>query len=262
MSPNSARRARGDALYEAVSEGRRAIGLEHWLPLFYEQARHAVRLCRRRAASCSTRAPRTAAQARFAQIADYYAARARALRAGPRHRRLQPLQPDRLYLDRATEWRARLAAGAARAAARRSRPRPSARDVIDCGGRVGRDFAPERQNENVNVFEAAVAPHPRAARARPASVVVAGWSDGSRERLEPRARRARAEDRSSSSRRWPQAKSRARRRAAAGGDRARARLRGRRSRDHRRAGHSRRPPRAPAPSASAAPRTCSPRPRR
>jgi len=28
---------RGDALYEAVSEGRRAIGLEHWLPLFYER---------------------------------------------------------------------------------------------------------------------------------------------------------------------------------------------------------------------------------
>ena len=40
---------RGDTLYEAVSEGRRAIGLEHWLPLFYERARHAVRLCRRRA---------------------------------------------------------------------------------------------------------------------------------------------------------------------------------------------------------------------
>ena len=28
---------RGDALYEAISEGRRAIGLEHWLPLFYDK---------------------------------------------------------------------------------------------------------------------------------------------------------------------------------------------------------------------------------
>ena len=37
MPPNSARRRRDDALYEAVSEGRRAIGLEHWLPLFYER---------------------------------------------------------------------------------------------------------------------------------------------------------------------------------------------------------------------------------
>ena len=28
---------RGDALYEAVSEGRRIHGMEHWLPLFYER---------------------------------------------------------------------------------------------------------------------------------------------------------------------------------------------------------------------------------
>ncbi len=49
---------RGDALYETLSEGRRAIGLEHWLPLFYERLDTRVRLCRRRAASCSTRARR------------------------------------------------------------------------------------------------------------------------------------------------------------------------------------------------------------
>ena len=28
---------RGDALYEAISEGRRHPGHEHWLPLFYDQ---------------------------------------------------------------------------------------------------------------------------------------------------------------------------------------------------------------------------------
>src|SRR5208282_6040561 len=28
---------RGDSLYETVSEGRRAIGFEHWLPLFHER---------------------------------------------------------------------------------------------------------------------------------------------------------------------------------------------------------------------------------
>src|ERR1700689_4856258 len=59
---------------------------------------------------------------------------------------------------------------------------PDATDVIDCGGRVGRDFAPERQDENINVFEAAVA-HVRTLREAGRAVVVAGWSDGSRERL-------------------------------------------------------------------------------
>ncbi len=27
---------RDDALYQAVSEGRRYAGMEHWLPLFYD----------------------------------------------------------------------------------------------------------------------------------------------------------------------------------------------------------------------------------
>ncbi len=37
MSPPSARRTRDDRLYEAVSEGRRYAGLEHWLPLFHDR---------------------------------------------------------------------------------------------------------------------------------------------------------------------------------------------------------------------------------
>ena len=35
---------RDDALYHTVSEGRRFPGMEHWLPLFHDRARHAVRL--------------------------------------------------------------------------------------------------------------------------------------------------------------------------------------------------------------------------
>ena len=54
--------------------------------------------------------------------------------------------------------------------------------MIDAGGRVGRDFAPERAQESVNVFEAAVA-HIKSLQGQGAKVIVAGWSDGSRERL-------------------------------------------------------------------------------
>ena len=36
-----------DPLYESVSAGRKHQGMEHWLPLFHDHARHAVRLsCR------------------------------------------------------------------------------------------------------------------------------------------------------------------------------------------------------------------------
>ena len=51
---------RDDELYAAVSEGRRAIGLEHWLPLLYDKLDTRVRLCRRRAlrARCARRGGR------------------------------------------------------------------------------------------------------------------------------------------------------------------------------------------------------------
>jgi transcription-repair coupling factor (superfamily II helicase) len=53
--------------------------------------------------------------------------------------------------------------------------------VIDAGGRVGRDFAPERQSENLNLF-GALADHLRTLRAE-RQVIVASWSEGARERL-------------------------------------------------------------------------------
>ncbi|NDA47098.1 MAG: transcription-repair coupling factor, partial [Alphaproteobacteria bacterium] len=59
----------------------------------------------------------------------------------------------------------------------------STRDfVLDCGARVGRNFAPERADESVNVFEQLVA-HVRALQAEGRKVIIAGWSDGTRERL-------------------------------------------------------------------------------
>ena len=169
----------GTTVYEAVSEGRRAVGLEHWLPLFYERLDSLFDYVADAPFVLDSRAE-DVAKSRLAQIADYYAARKSAREQDPVANDYQPLKPDRLYLS-ADEL----------AEALKSRPvarlqpfeaAPDALDVIDCGGRVGRDFAPERQNENVNVFEAAVA-HIKDLRAAGKAVIVAGWSDGSRERL-------------------------------------------------------------------------------
>ena len=87
------------------------------------------------------------ARNRFAQIEEYHGARKHAREQDPVANDYQPLKPDRLYLT------PEQFAGDAGAAAfwrdcSRSRPRRSARDVIDCGGRRGRDFAPERLDEN------------------------------------------------------------------------------------------------------------------
>lgn len=59
---------------------------------------------------------------------------------------------------------------------------PERSDAIDCGARPGRDFAAERNTPDVNVFQAA-ADHVTALRADGRPVIVAGWSDGSCERL-------------------------------------------------------------------------------
>ena len=59
---------------------------------------------------------------------------------------------------------------------------PSGPGVVDGGGRVGRNFSPERQLENVSLF-GALADHVRRKMAE-GPVVVASYSDGARERLE------------------------------------------------------------------------------
>ena len=121
-----------------------------------------------------------AAHERIALIADNYAARRAAYAEDPGKADYKPLPPTRLYLGE-DEWKERLAA---QPLARLTpfEAQPGAGDVIDCGGRTGRNFAPERQNESANVFDAAVA-HVRALRERGLNVIVAGWSDGSRERM-------------------------------------------------------------------------------
>ncbi len=55
-------------------------------------------------------------------------------------------------------------------------------DVVDAGARQGRNFAPERTDGSVNVFEAVVA-HVLALQAGRKKVVIALWSEGSRDRM-------------------------------------------------------------------------------
>ncbi|HEY1943172.1 MAG TPA: transcription-repair coupling factor [Roseiarcus sp.] len=170
---------RGDTVYEAISEGRRAIGLEHWLPLFYDGMDSLFDYVEDAPFVLDARAEEVAHQ-RFAQIADYYDARRTADQEDPAKADYRPLKPERLYLSE-DEFRQRLG----KAPLARVSPfegAPGAANIIDFGARVGRDFAPERQDENVNVFDAAVK-HIKALREAGHRVIVAGWSDGSRERL-------------------------------------------------------------------------------
>ncbi|MBO0733972.1 MAG: transcription-repair coupling factor [Methylocapsa sp.] len=171
---------RGDALYEAVSEGRRHQGFEHWLPLFYEKLDTLFSYCPGVPLVLDHLA-QPAANERFAQIDDYYGARKQALEADPANCPIKPLPPDALYLL-SSEWSAQIAARSAICLAPFAEPQGDSGRPFDCGSRPGRNFAAERADPGANVFTAS-ADHVRALQGTGKRVILAAWSDGSRERL-------------------------------------------------------------------------------
>ncbi len=166
-----------DLLYEAVSEGRRYPGMEHWLPLFHDKLETLFDYLPGTPLALEHLAE-DAAHERLTQIADYYDARHEALKEGvtPPYK---PLPPARLYLAKA-EWRERLDSSALA----RLTPFavPEARDVLDVGARAGHNFAAERAEPGANVFEA-VSKHVLALQAAGKRVAIALWSEGARERM-------------------------------------------------------------------------------
>jgi transcription-repair coupling factor (superfamily II helicase) len=169
---------RDDMLYEAVSEGRRHPGMEHWLPLFQERM---DTLFDYLGAAPIVMEPlaEDAARERFTQINDYYEARREVMDTPGGGAIYKPLPPDRLYLTD-TEWASQLADSALA----RLTPfaLPDGEGVVDIDARQGRDFAPERGDTKINVFESVVA-HINGLQAARKKVVVALWSEGSRDRM-------------------------------------------------------------------------------
>ena len=91
--------APNDDLYAAVSEGRRAIGVEHWLPLLYDKLDTIFDYVGGAPFVLDGRAD-DAAHERIALITDNYAARRAAYAEDPGKADYKPLPPTRLYLER------------------------------------------------------------------------------------------------------------------------------------------------------------------
>jgi transcription-repair coupling factor (superfamily II helicase) len=171
---------RGDPLYESVSEGRRYPGLEHWLPLFHTRLDSVFDYLDGVPIALDALAEDAAGE-RLAQIKDYYDARREAMGRAGDSVPYKPLPPERLYFS-PQEWRGRLDAAPLARFTPFATPQSEGRFVVDCAGRQGRTFAAERAAEDTNLFDAVVR-HIRARQAEARRVIVAGWTDGSRERL-------------------------------------------------------------------------------
>ncbi|TCL09341.1 transcription-repair coupling factor [Shimia isoporae] len=167
-----------DPLYEAVSAGRKHQGVEHWLPFFHERLEtlfdylpHAVI-----SLDDQTDAVRLS---RWDSVKDQFETRKHAMSQKSRIDTVyKPVPPELLYLDEGA-WDA--AVKGRRLLNFKPLPQASGPGAIDAGGRIGRNFSPERQLENVSLF-GVLADHVRA-RLAVGPVVVASYSDGARERL-------------------------------------------------------------------------------
>ncbi len=211
-----------DMLYEAVSEGRRAAGMEHWLPLFHKiletlfdyldapsspsphggegrgegvpasrsEPPHPNPLPAGERGRASTPAATPIAIETLAEEAA--------------HERLAQIadyyQARKDAMDQAgggapykplpperlylaeTEWRERLDRSALARLSPFAAPEGTA-DTIEIGAHAGHNFSAERAEPNTNVFDA-VKTHVEGLQGAGKRVVIAMWSSGSRERME------------------------------------------------------------------------------
>jgi transcription-repair coupling factor (superfamily II helicase) len=167
-----------DPLYEAVSAGRKHQGMEHWLPFFHDRLETLFDYLPDASVMLDDQVT-PARLARWEVVDDAHDARAEALAAKGRLDTVyKPVAASLLYLDDAG-WEKAVAGH--RVVQFSPLPQPPGPGVLDAGGRAGRSFAPERQQEKISLF-AALADHVRALR-EDRQVVIASWSDGARDRL-------------------------------------------------------------------------------
>ena len=165
-----------DPLYQALSDGRRMAGMEHWLPLLEERLDTLFDHLGDNDLILRDSGAEQALEARREAIEDYYQNRVRALQSEPGSYR--PLEPRALYLGKA-EWDGLVAGRPIHLAS--PFPEPESGRIIDFGVEPARDFAPERAQQ-ANVYEA-VAAHVKALHKAGRKVVLASYTTGARERL-------------------------------------------------------------------------------
>ncbi|MEM7694429.1 MAG: transcription-repair coupling factor [Pseudomonadota bacterium] len=166
-----------DILYHSVSEGVRAAGVEHWMPLFHEELATVFDYVPGATVVVDYLADDAMAK-RVAEIEDHFAARNHHLDS-TLTTPYNPLPTGDLYLM-----------GMGPAQIFDGNPvihlspfaAPPGGAALGAGGKVGRNFAAERSAGNVNIFGALI-DHVTDLRKANLRVIIAAWSEGSRDRL-------------------------------------------------------------------------------
>ena len=140
-----------DPLYEAVSAGRKHAGVEHWLGFFQDDLETLFDYLPKATVSLDDQMT-PMRLARWDSIADQYGTRMHALsQKGRMDSVYKPAPPELLYLDDAA-WEAVVADR--RVMQFSPLKQATGPGASDAGGRIGRNFAPERQQEQISLFSA------------------------------------------------------------------------------------------------------------
>ena len=168
----------GDHLYESVTEGRGFAGMEHWLPFFHARLETLFGYLPD-AAIFVDYDVREQWEKRWETVAGLYESRVEFGRVKPKGgdfgRAARPelfyLSPDQgseILKDRTVKWLY-------------PQKLPTGLGVLDADGRPGKLFSVERQQESLSLLEA-LATYVQTKR-KSTQVVIACWTEGSRERL-------------------------------------------------------------------------------
>jgi transcription-repair coupling factor (superfamily II helicase) len=177
---------RDDSLYQAVSEGRRYAGMEHWLPLFYDHLETAFDYLEGFRIVTDHNA-REAAAERSKLVLDYYESRRLAAegKTGSQGTPYKPVPPTSIYLGSKRFEAALDAVNGVRLSPFNevdTQGRPVATVDAHAGPRWAKPIGENEAQERVNSFDLAVK-HIADKRAAGYKVLITGWSEGSLDRL-------------------------------------------------------------------------------
>ncbi|KFB10026.1 transcription-repair coupling factor [Nitratireductor basaltis] len=173
---------RDDALYAAITEGRRFAGMEHWLPLFHDELSTVFDYLPE-APIIFDHLSLDALEERYTLIEDHFDARKRqnegdALNSAVPY---NPVEPAKLYLS-PSEVKKRVEGRSQVRFTPFHTPDGTALKVLHAGASAGRSFKEERADPNANIFDHVVK-HIGKLREDGRKVLIAGWSEGSSDRL-------------------------------------------------------------------------------
>ena len=168
----------GDHLYESVTEGRGFAGMEHWLPFFHAKLETLFGYLPNAAVFVDD-GVQAQWEKRWETVAGLYESRVEYGRVKPKGgdygRAVRPelfyLSPDQgseILKDRTVKWLY-------------PQKLPTGLGALDGGGRAGKLFSVERQQESLSLLEA-LANYVQTTR-KSTQVVIACWTEGSRDRL-------------------------------------------------------------------------------